>query len=74
MAKEKDKHISITWLATPTGQLFVWQIRAITHPVAIMATDPKPYSSAPMAAAMRTSMPLLNPPSTLRMTLSLKPF
>lgn len=70
----KNKNIVITWLATPTGQLLVWQIRAMTQPVAIIATDPKPYSSAPMAAAMRTSIPLLNPPSTLRMTLSRKPF
>uniref|UniRef100_A0A0A9B0Z4 Uncharacterized protein n=1 Tax=Arundo donax TaxID=35708 RepID=A0A0A9B0Z4_ARUDO len=46
----------------------------MTHPVAIIATEPKPYSSAPMAAAIRTSWPLLNPPSTLSTTLSLNPF
>lgn len=63
-----------TWLATPTGQLFVWQMRAITQPVAIIATEPNPYSSAPIVAAIRTSTPLLKPPSTLRMTRSLSPF
>jgi hypothetical protein len=49
-------------------------MRAITHPVAIIATEPNPYSSAPIAAAIRTSTPLLKPPSTLRITLSLSPF
>ena len=33
-------------MATPTGQLLVWQMRAITHPVAIIATEPNPYSSS----------------------------
>lgn len=46
----------------------------MTQPVAIMAIEPNPYSSPPITAAMRTSNPLLNPPSTLRMTLSLSPF
>lgn len=72
--RTQEHSMRYTWLATPTGQLFVWQMRAITHPVAIIATEPNPYSSAPIAAAIRTSTPLLKPPSTLRITLSLSPF
>lgn len=28
------------WVVTPTGQLFVWQMRAMMHPSAIMAIVP----------------------------------
>ena len=35
--------------------MLVWQMRATAHPVAIMATVPKPYSSAPMSARMTSS-------------------
>ena len=37
-----------------TGQLFVWQMRAAMHPVAIIAMVPKPNSSAPMSAPIIT--------------------
>mmetsp|Transcript_5453 Transcript_5453/g.22327 ORF Transcript_5453/g.22327 Transcript_5453/m.22327 type:complete len:291 (+) Transcript_5453:831-1703(+) len=59
---------SSRWDATPTGQLLVWQMRAMTHPVAIMATVPKPYSSAPMSAHWMTSKPERQPPSARRTT------
>ena len=62
------------WVATPTGHLFVWQTRAIMHPSAIIATEPKPYSSAPSKAAITTSQPVLRPPSVLKITLSRKLF
>mmetsp|Transcript_31683 Transcript_31683/g.53232 ORF Transcript_31683/g.53232 Transcript_31683/m.53232 type:complete len:305 (+) Transcript_31683:1062-1976(+) len=61
---------SSRWLATPTGQLLVWQMRAMMQPVAIMATVPNPYSSAPISAAIMTSWPLLNPPSARSTTRS----
>ena len=37
-------------VVTPTGQLLVWQMRAITHPTAIIAMVPNPNSSAPSSA------------------------
>ena len=59
---------SSRWEATPTGQLLVWHTRAMMHPVAIMATVPKPNSSPPRAAAIRTSRPERMPPSARRTT------
>jgi hypothetical protein len=44
----------------PTGQLLVWQTRAIMQPSAIMAMEPKPNSSAPIRAPMTTSQPVLS--------------
>ena len=61
-------------VATPTGQLFVWQTRAIMQPSAIIATEPKPYSSAPSRAAITTSQPVLRPPSARNSTRSRRPF
>ena len=37
-------------------------MRAMTQPVAIIATVPKPYSSAPMSAHWITSRPERQPP------------
>mmetsp|Transcript_22559 Transcript_22559/g.63324 ORF Transcript_22559/g.63324 Transcript_22559/m.63324 type:complete len:282 (+) Transcript_22559:1993-2838(+) len=65
---------SSRWEATPTGQLLVWHTRAMMQPVAIMATVPKPYSSAPSAAHMRTSRPLRRPPSARSTTRSRRSF
>mmetsp|Transcript_30564 Transcript_30564/g.40375 ORF Transcript_30564/g.40375 Transcript_30564/m.40375 type:complete len:227 (-) Transcript_30564:3696-4376(-) len=62
------------WVVMPTGQLLVWQTRAIMHPSATMAMVPKPYSSAPNRAAIITSHPDFKPPSTRRSTRSRKPF
>ena len=44
------------------------------HPSAIIATEPKPYSSAPNIAAIITSHPVFRPPSVLKSTLSLRLF
>ena len=52
----------------------MWQIRAITQPSAIIAMEPKPNSSAPINAPIRTSQPLFRPPSTRKMTRSRKLF
>mmetsp|Transcript_9151 Transcript_9151/g.30125 ORF Transcript_9151/g.30125 Transcript_9151/m.30125 type:complete len:265 (-) Transcript_9151:820-1614(-) len=60
--------------ATPTGQLLVWQTRAMMQPVAIIAMVPNPYSSEPMRAESTTSEPLLSPPSHLSTTRSRSPF
>ena len=62
------------WVAMPTGHLFVWQTRAIMQPSAIIATEPKPYSSAPNKAAISTSHPVFKPPSVLSNTRSRSPF
>lgn len=59
--------------ATPTGQLLVWHTRAMMQPVAIIATVPKPYSSAPSAAITSTSRPVRMPPSHRRATRSRRP-
>ena len=61
-------------VATPTGQLFVWQTRAMTQPAATMATVPKPNSSAPRSASLTTSMPVRTPPSARTVTPSRSPF
>ena len=57
-------------VVTPTGQLLVWQMRAMMHPSAIMAMVPKPYSSPPLSAASTMSHPVLSPPSTRSSTRS----
>ena len=44
------------------------------QPSAIIATEPKPNSSAPKIAAITTSHPVLSPPSVLKSTLSLRLF
>ncbi|KAA6423344.1 MAG: hypothetical protein FRX49_06796 [Trebouxia sp. A1-2] len=44
------------------------------QPVAIIATVPKPNSSPPSAAEMRTSLPLRMPPSTRNVTRSRSSF
>ena len=62
-APGKRARSSSLWLATPTGQLLVWQMRAMMQPVAIIATVPNPYSSAPSSAACTTSAPDRKPPS-----------
>ena len=61
-------------VATPTGQVFKWHWRAITHPVATIAIVPKPYSSAPNIAAMTISRPERMPPSVRKTTRSRNSF
>src|SRR6266702_3378711 len=50
----------------PTGQVFRWHCRAITHPIASSDAVPKPNSSAPRIAASTTSRANFRPPSTRR--------
>ena len=38
------------WVAIPTGQVFRWQARIITQPVATSGAVEKPISSAPSSA------------------------
>ena len=60
-------------VAIPTGQVFKWHCLAITQPNAISADVPKSNSSAPNIAAKIISSAVFIPPSTLRVTYSLKP-
>ena len=59
---------------TPTGQVFEWHCLTIIHPIATKAVVATPYSSAPIIAAITTSLPVLIPPSVLKVTLCLKLF
>ena len=59
---------------TPTGQVFEWHCLTIIHPIATKAVVATPYSSAPIIAAMTTSLPVLIPPSVLNVTLCLRLF
>ena len=63
-----------SWVHTPTGQVFEWHCLTIIHPMATKAVVATPYSSAPIIAAITTSLPVLIPPSVLRVTLCLKLF
>ena len=60
-------------VAIPTGQVFRWHFLIIIHPEAINGAVAKPNSSAPNKAPIITSLPVLNPPSTWRDVLPLKP-
>ena len=55
-------------VATPTGQVFLWQTRAMMQPSAIMALVPKLTSSAPSMVAITTSRPVAMPPSARTVT------
>ena len=48
----------------PVGQVSRWQARTMMQPSASIAAVPNEYSSAPSSAAIITSRPVLNPPST----------
>ena len=63
-----------SWLQTPTGQVFEWHCLTIIHPIATKEEVPMPYSSAPIIAAMTTSLPVFKPPSVLSVTLCLRLF
>ena len=64
----------LSWLQTPTGQVLEWHCLTIIHPIATSEDVPIPYSSAPIIAAITTSLPVFNPPSVLNVTLCLKLF
>mmetsp|Transcript_123307 Transcript_123307/g.348434 ORF Transcript_123307/g.348434 Transcript_123307/m.348434 type:complete len:302 (+) Transcript_123307:903-1808(+) len=61
-------------VATPTGQRFMWQTRAMMQPSAIIAILPNPNSSPPIIAATTMSQPVFRPPSTRNVTRSRRPF
>ena len=57
---------------TPTGHVLEWHCLTIIHPIATNAVVATPYSSAPIIAAITTSLPVLIPPSVLKVTWCLK--
>ena len=57
----------------PVEQVSLWQARSMMQPSAIIAAVPNEYSSAPSRAAMRTSRPVMSPPSMRRRVLSRSP-
>ena len=63
-----------SWVQTPTGHVFEWHCLTIIHPIATKAVVATPYSSAPIIAAITTSLPVFIPPSVLSVTLCLKLF
>ena len=63
-----------SWVQTPTGQVLEWHCLTIIHPIAIKDEVPIPNSSAPIIAAITTSLPVLIPPSVLSVTLCLSWF
>ncbi len=62
------------WVATPTGQVSLWQARISTQPTLTSGAVAKPNSSAPSSAAMMTSLPVFSWPSTWTTTRSRRPF
>ena len=63
---------SSSWVHTPTGHVLEWHCLTIIQPIATSAVVATPYSSAPIIAAITTSLPVLIPPSVLSVTLCLK--
>ena len=63
-----------SWVHTPTGQVFEWHCLTIIQPIATRAVVATPYSSAPIIAAITTSLPVLIPPSVFSVTLWRKLF
>ncbi len=61
------------WVATPTGQVSLWQARIITQPTLTSGAVANPNSSAPSRAATMTSLPVFSCPSTCTTTRSLRP-
>ena len=57
---------------TPTGQVFEWHCLTKIQPIATSDVVPIPNSSAPIIAAITTSLPVFIPPSVLKVTLSLR--
>ena len=65
---------SSSCVQTPTGHVFEWHCLTIMQPIATNAVVATPNSSAPIIAAMTTSLPVLIPPSVLNVTWCLKLF
>ena len=56
-----------SWVATPVGQVLLWQTRIMMQPRVTSGAVAKPNSSAPSRAAMTTSRPVFSWPSTSTM-------
>ena len=65
---------SSSCVQTPTGHVLEWHWRTIIHPIATKAVVATPNSSAPIIAAITISLPVLIPPSVLKVTECLKLF
>ena len=63
-----------SWVAIPTGQVFLWQTLIIKHPRVTKGAVAKPNSSAPSKQAMATSRPVFNCPSVSKTTRLRKSF
>ncbi len=74
LAARRGPRSSGSWVATPTGQVFLWQARIMTQPSTTRSVVAKPNSSAPSSAPMTTSRPVLSWPSTCRRTRLRRPF
>ena len=61
-----------SWVHTPTGHVLEWHCLTIIHPIATKAVVATPNSSAPIIAAITTSLPVLMPPSVRNVTWCLK--
>ena len=61
----------LSWEQTPTGHVLEWHCLTMIQPIAIKDEVPIPNSSAPIMAAMTTSLPVFIPPSVLKVTLCL---
>ena len=64
----------LSWVATPTGQVFKWHFLIIMQPEATKGAVANPNSSAPNKQAMATSLPVFNWPSHSTTILSLRLF
>ena len=61
-----------SWVATPTGQVFIWHLRIMIQPSTTSAAVAIPHSSAPNNVAMAISLPVFIWPSTCTTTRDLK--
>ena len=59
----ESRRAASPWVATPTGQVFMWQTRIMMQPSTTSGAVAKPNSSAPSNAAMTTSRPVFIWPS-----------
>mmetsp|Transcript_6293 Transcript_6293/g.28420 ORF Transcript_6293/g.28420 Transcript_6293/m.28420 type:complete len:317 (+) Transcript_6293:3480-4430(+) len=57
---------SSSCVAIPTGQVFLWHLRIMMHPMVISGAVERPHSSAPRRVATRRSRPVLSCPSVWR--------
>jgi len=63
---ESDVEVRSTWVATPTGHVFVWHFRIMMQPSVMSGAVAKPNSSAPSSAATAMSRPVRICPSACK--------